>query len=251
LVSFWIFPKKLDYGLGKKIIIFTKLIQSPMKKTVIVVVGLILLVGVGIVIFRSDDSQNAENNTNSAQNSNNLMGAVTMSNDATSEQLAKLAEQPIVTVETTLGIYKIKLYTTVAPELTKNFIELAKAGYYDGLTFHRIIPGFVVQGGDPLGNGTGGHSYKGEGNGLADEPGALALKHVRGAVAWAKSSLPNSIGSQFYVALGNLTQLDGGYSVFGQVVEGMDVVDKIAAVQTDAADRPVTPVKMNQVTVSE
>jgi cyclophilin family peptidyl-prolyl cis-trans isomerase len=231
-----------------------------MKKTFVIIGILIVVIVVGVFIFRKVASQSPENsntntNTNTSANANSVKNNivntnVTMTNTA-EEQLAKLAEQPIVTVETTLGTYKIKLYTTEAPELTKNFIELAKSGYYDGLTFHRIIPGFVVQGGDPVGNGTGGHSYKGEGNGLADEPGALALKHIRGAVAWAKSSLPNSIGSQFYVALGSLTQLDGGYSVFGQVVEGMDVVDKIAAVQTDAGDRPVTPVKMTKVTVSD
>lgn len=145
----------------------------------------------------------------------------------------------------------MRFFTEQAPELTKNFIELAKTGYYDGLSFHRIIPGFVAQGGDPLGTGTGGHSYKGEGQGLADEPGALALKHVKGAVAWAKSSLPNSIGSQFYIALDDIAQLDGGYSVFGQVVEGIDVVEKIGKVATDATDKPTTPVVMTKVTITE
>ena len=167
------------------------------------------------------------------------------------EQLSQLAEQPSVRVETSLGSFTIKLYTKVAPELTKNFLELARGGYYNGLTFHRIVPGFVVQGGDPSGDGTGGHSYRGDGTGLADEPGALALKHYRGAVAWAKSSLPNSIGSQFYIALDDLTQLDGSYSVFGQVVDGLDIVDRIAAAKTDASDRPVEPIKMRTGTGTE
>lgn len=217
-----------------------------MKRTIILVAAFILLVGGGSLLYRQSSNSSPE------LKSNNVKGAsTTMENSAVSDQTTKLANQPVVTVETNLGTFKIKLYTKEAPELTKNFIELARSGYYNGLTFHRIIPGFVAQGGDPKGDGTGGHSYKGEGSGLADEPGALKLKHIRGAVAWAKSSLPNSIGSQFYVALDNLTQLDGGYSVFGQVVEGMDVIDKVAGVRTDSANKPVNPVVMNQVTVSE
>jgi peptidyl-prolyl cis-trans isomerase B (cyclophilin B) len=216
-----------------------------MKRTIVLVAVFVLLVGVGGLIFRQPKSSSP------AVSNNNVKGAITMSNDTNSEQTAQLAEQPIVTVVTNLGTFKIKLYTKDAPELTKNFIELSRSGYYDGLTFHRIIPGFVIQGGDPKGDGTGGHSYKGEGNGMADEPGALALKHERGAVAWAKSSLPNSIGSQFYIALDDLTQLDGGYSVFGQVVEGMDVIDKIAAVPTGSGDKPTTPVTMTKVSVSD
>lgn len=167
-------------------------------------------------------------------------------------QLALLAPSPTATIETNFGTVVMRFYTAQASELTKNFLELAKAEYYDGLTFHRIVPGFVIQGGDPLGTGSGGHSYKGEGTGLADEPGALQLRHLKGAVAWAKSSLPNSIGSQFYVALDALTQLDGKYSVFGQVIEGMDVVERIGAVPADASnDRPSETVRIERVTVSE
>lgn len=165
----------------------------------------------------------------------------------------KLAAAPVATIETTLGIFTMRFYTQDAPELSKNFIELAKKKYYDGLTFHRILPGFVIQGGDPNGDGTGGSSYKGEGTGLGDEPGALALKHLKGAVAWAKSSLPNSIGSQFYVALdaAGAAQLNGKYSVFGQVVEGLDVVEKIGKISTDADDKPTEAVKILRVTVAD
>jgi peptidyl-prolyl cis-trans isomerase B (cyclophilin B) len=216
-----------------------------MKRTALFVIVFLLLVGGGSLLFRQPKSARP------ISNSNNVKGAVTMEKAGATDQLSQLAERPIVTIETNLGTFKVKLYTSAAPELTKNFIELSQSGYYNGLTFHRVIPGFVIQGGDPKGDGTGGHSYKGEGAGLADEAGALKLKHVRGAVAWAKSSLPNSIGSQFYVALDDLTQLDGGYSVFGQVVEGMEVVDKLAAVPTDASDRPLTPVTMTRVTVAE
>lgn len=173
------------------------------------------------------------------------------SSTTTMQQTEKLVASPSATVTTSFGSFTVKFYSADAPELTKNFLELAKAKYYDGLTFHRIIPGFVVQGGDPKGDGTGGRSYKGEGAGLGDEQGALALKHERGAVAWAKSSLPNSIGSQFYIALDSLPSLDGNYSVFGQVTEGMDVVDKIAAVQTDGQERPVAPVTISSIVMTE
>lgn len=182
-------------------------------------------------------------------------GNITTTNVNTTpmNQLDKLAPVPVATVETSLGTFKIQLYTTDAPELSKNFIELAKKKYYDGLTFHRIVPGFVIQGGDPSGDGTGGSSYKGEGTGLGDEQGALALTHLKGAVAWAKSSLPNSIGSQFYVVLDEVrtAQLNGGYSVFGQVVEGMDVVDNIGKVPTDADDKPTDAVTIIRVTIAE
>lgn len=173
------------------------------------------------------------------------------SSTTTMQQIEKLTASPSATVTTGFGSFTVKFYSADAPELTKNFLELAKAKYFDGLTFHRIIPGFVVQGGDPKGDGTGGRSYKGEGTGLGDEQGALALKHERGAVAWAKSSSPNSIGSQFYIALDALPSLDGSYSVFGQVTEGMDVVDKIAAVQTDAQERPVAPVTISSIVITE
>lgn len=165
-------------------------------------------------------------------------------------QIAKLAPSPTAVIETNYGTMEVRFYSAEAPELSKNFIELAKTGYYDGLTFHRIIQNFVIQGGDPAGDGTGGHSYKGENVGLDDEPGALALRHLRGAIAWAKTDEPFSIGSQFYIALQPLTDLDGRYSVFGQVVSGLDVVQKIGRVQT-ARERPVQPVRIERVTIKE
>lgn len=217
-----------------------------MRRTVAVIALVIALAVVLWAAFRSDDESSTTNTTSPVNTTANAAEQSTQD-----PQLTKLALTPTATVETSLGTFTIRFYTAEAPELTKNFLELAKSGYYDGLTFHRIIPNFVIQGGDPFGTGTGGHSYKGEDTGLADEPGALALRHLRGAVAWAKSSLPNSIGSQFYVALKPLTQLDGGYSVFGQVISGMDVIDAIASVATDANDAPVEPVTITKVTVTE
>ena len=154
-------------------------------------------------------------------------------------------EEVVAVIETNHGTIKFELYPEEAPELTKNFAVLASNQYYDGLTFHRVIEGFMIQGGDPDGNGTGGTSYNGKG--LADEPGALSLKHVRGAVSWAKSSAPNSLRSQFFIVHQPSHFLDGNYSVFGQVTEGMDIVDSIAQVQTGQNDKPLEPVIMEKV----
>lgn len=151
---------------------------------------------------------------------------------------------PTATVETDMGTFVIEFYPQDAPNTVKNFISLAKKGFYDGLTFHRIVPGFVIQGGDPDGNGTGGPGYK-----IAAE--FNSRKHVDGTVAMARSADPNSAGSQFYVALGQLPSLDGKYTVFGQVIEGLDVVHKIAEVRTGANDRPKEPVHMKKITINE
>jgi peptidyl-prolyl cis-trans isomerase B (cyclophilin B) len=155
----------------------------------------------------------------------------------------------IAIIETSHGVIKFDFYEEEAPELSKNFAELAKRGYYDSVIFHRVIHGFMIQGGDPEGTGMGGQSYKGEG--LADEEGALKLKHKRGAVACAKSSRPNSIGSQFYIVHQPSHFLDGNYSVFGQVIEGIEVVDKIANIPTDSNDRPTEEVVMTKVYLQE
>jgi len=124
------------------------------------------------------------------------------------------------------GKIVIKFYPKDAPKSVANFIKLAKSGFYDGLTFHRVVPGFVAQGGDPAGNGSGGPGWtiKGE----FTENGVNNTKtHVKGAVAWARTNEPDSAGSQFYICLDAQPNLDGKYAVFGQVVEGQDVVDKI------------------------
>ncbi len=123
-------------------------------------------------------------------------------------------------IETDKGRMTILLYPEVAPETVKNFVALAQKGFYDGLTFHRVVPGFVIQGGDPQGNGSGGPGYniKAEFN---------SRKHIRGTVAMARSTEPDSAGSQFYICLTPQPSLDGNYTVFGQVVEGMEVIDNI------------------------
>jgi peptidyl-prolyl cis-trans isomerase B (cyclophilin B) len=143
---------------------------------------------------------------------------------------------------------KIELDAGAAPITVENFEKLVKEGFYDGLKFHRVISGFMIQGGDPKGNGTGGPGYtiKGEfaANGV-DNP----IKHTRGVISMARAADPDSAGSQFFIMHADADYLDGQYAAFGHVVEGMDVVDEIAAVRTDMKDRPVKPVKMAHVTL--
>ena len=148
------------------------------------------------------------------------------------------------------GVIRLELDAAAAPVTVENFEKLVRQGFYDGLTFHRIIPGFMIQGGDPEGTGMGGPGYgiKGEfsANGV-DNP----IRHTRGVISMARSSDPNSAGSQFFIMHEDAPHLDGSYAAFGHVVEGMDVVDQIAAAATDWNDKPKTPVVMKTVRVVE
>lgn len=143
---------------------------------------------------------------------------------------------------------KIELYPETAPISCENFEKLIKTGFYDGLTFHRVISGFMIQGGCPQGNGTGGPGWniKGEfsSNGVKND-----LKHTRGVLSMARAQHPDSAGSQFFIMHEDAPYLDGQYAAFGKVIEGMDVVDEIAAVDTDFRDKPITPQVMKKVTV--
>lgn len=155
----------------------------------------------------------------------------------------------MVTIEMENGKkIKIELYPEIAPVTCENFEKLVKDGFYDGLTFHRIIPGFMIQGGCPLGNGTGnpGWSIKGEfsSNGFKND-----LKHTRGVISMARSMMPNSAGSQFFIMHEDAPHLDGQYAAFGKVVEGMEVVDEIAEVATNYNDAPLEPQVMKKVTI--
>lgn len=156
---------------------------------------------------------------------------------------------PIVTIEMENGdIMKAELYPETAPNTVNNFISLVKKGYYDGLIFHRVINGFMIQGGCPQGTGTGGPEYtiKGEfmQNGFVNE-----LKHTEGVLSMARAMHPDSAGSQFFIMHKTSPHLDGAYAAFGKVTEGMDVVNKIAETDTDYSDRPLKVQKMAKVTV--
>ena len=141
---------------------------------------------------------------------------------------------------------ELELSPEAAPLTVKNFEKLVKEGFYDGLTFHRVIPGFMIQGGDPLGNGMGGSDEKIVGefaaNGYKND-----LRHTRGVISMARSMMPNSASSQFFIMHEDAPHLDGSYAAFGKVVEGIEVVDEIASVPTDFSDRPMTPVVMKKV----
>ena len=156
---------------------------------------------------------------------------------------------PIVTIEMENGdIMKAELYPEIAPNTVNNFISLIKSGYYDGLIFHRVIKGFMIQGGCPDGTGMGGPGYdiKGEfsQNGFKND-----LKHTEGVLSMARAMHPDSAGSQFFIMHQDAPHLDGQYAAFGHVVSGMDAVDEIAATATDWNDKPRTPVVMEKVEV--
>lgn len=156
---------------------------------------------------------------------------------------------PIVTIKMENGdIIKAELYPDIAPNTVNNFISLVNKGYYNGLIFHRIIKGFMIQGGCPQGRGTGGPGYgiKGEfaQNGFKND-----LKHTAGVLSMARSMMPNSAGSQFFIMHKDAPHLDGAYAAFGKVIEGLDVVDKLASVPTGMMDRPVEDQVMDDVTV--
>ena len=158
-------------------------------------------------------------------------------------------KNPIVTIEMESGkVIKAELYPEIAPNTVANFLSLAGSGFYDGLTFHRVISGFMIQGGCPLGIGTGGPGYhiKGEfaANGFKND-----LKHTEGVLSMARAMMPDSAGSQFFIMHRNSPHLDGQYAAFGKVIEGMDAVNEIAECDTDFADKPLDPQVIRKMTV--
>jgi peptidyl-prolyl cis-trans isomerase B (cyclophilin B) len=155
---------------------------------------------------------------------------------------------PIVTMKTSGGTVEIELYPDTAPNTVNNFISLIKKGFYDGTIFHRIIPKFMIQGGDPKGNGTGGPGYciRGE---FTSNHFRNDLQHTRGVVSMARSVNPNSAGSQFFIMVDDAPYLDGEYAAFGRVISGMEEVDRIVSVPRDYDDRPLIEQKIISMTV--
>lgn len=188
--------------------------------------------------------------------------------DRDPNRYANVEQNPVATIEMNDGkIIKLELYPKIAPESVENFVELVNSGFYNGLTFHRTIPGFMAQGGDPLGNGTGGPDYSIYGE-FSENGFDNSLKHVRGVLSMARSSENNSAGSQFFIMVEDTPSLDGLYAAFGKVTEGMDVVDEIVntevirrEVDSDVStledyykqymeiDRPVNPPTIKTITV--
>lgn len=160
-----------------------------------------------------------------------------------------MARNPIVTIKMADGgIMKLELYPDIAPKTVENFVSLVQKNFYDGLIFHRVIKGFMIQGGDPEGTGCGGPGYSIPGefsaNGFENN-----LKHTEGVISMARSQNPNSAGSQFFIMHKNSPHLDGSYAAFGKIIEGMEVVNKIAETRTDWSDRPLEDQVMEKVTV--
>ncbi len=160
-----------------------------------------------------------------------------------------MAQNPVVTFEMENGsVMKAELYPEIAPNTVNNFISLVKKGYYNGLTFHRVIPGFMIQGGCPDGTGMGGPGYSIKGefsqNGFVNQ-----LKHTPGVLSMARTMMPNSAGSQFFIMHAPAPHLDGAYAGFGKLTEGLEVVDEIARTATDWSDKPLEPQVIKTVTV--
>ena len=187
------------------------------------IVGVVILVGIGFFLFNPFNSNS----------------------DSTSASSA-----PIAVIETTYGIIVIQLFPDVAPGHVDNFVRLANEGYYDGTTFHRVIPGFMIQGGDPnskdddrSNDGQGGHSANGP-NTFVNAEFSQDLTHKRGILSMARAQDPNSAASQFFIVVADSNFLDRQYSIFGEVIEGMDVADKIVNVKKDSADNPLEKITM-------
>lgn len=200
-----------------------------------IIMGIFLLVGCG--------NKNASNGKGEADNSSKT----SESNEATPSANSK--DLPIATIKVEgFGEIQAELYPEIAPNTVNNFIYLANKGFYNNLKLHRVIKGFMIQGGDPKGNGTGGPDYSIEGeftsNGFAN-----SLKHTKGVLSMARAQDPNSAGSQFFIMSGDAPNLDGEYAAFGKVISGLDIVDKIQNVETNSADAPKKDVVITSITV--
>nr|WP_291565636.1 peptidylprolyl isomerase [Clostridium sp. UBA2485] len=196
---------------------------------------LVIVLSLSLFIGCSKKEENNDKNTTSPNNVETEKG--------------KDDKNPIATIEMEDGSkIKIELYPDVAPNTVRNFISLANSNFYDGLIFHRVIPDFMIQGGDPEGTGVGGPGYaiKGE---FSSNDFENSLKHDRGVISMARAQDKNSAGSQFFIMHKDSPHLDGEYAAFGKVIEGIEVVDKIATVETVAQDKPKEDVKMKKVTV--
>ena len=204
--------------------------MSSLDNRTLAIVGIVIFIAIGFFLF---------NPFNSNSDSSDSMNAVNSNSDSKSADSAQIA-----VIETNFGNIVIQLFPDLAPGHVDNFVKLAKDGFYDGTTFHRVIPGFMIQGGDPNskdddrsndGQGGPGYTIKAE---FSDKP------HKRGILSMARAQDPNSAGSQFFIVVADSNFLDGQYTVFGEVIEGMDVADKIVNVERDGMDNPLEKVTM-------
>lgn len=223
--------------------------------TAVVVVGIIVA---GFFYFKNNPKNMTDNNKNQGQETQTDVTGTpsddTKQNQSPEEVVTPLPDKVMVSIDVKdFGLIELELDTKAAPKTVANFVKLAKEEFYNGLKFHRIVQGFMIQGGDPKGDGTGGPGY--------NIPPEIGLKHTKGAIAMARTSGPAattpSSGSQFYITLDVQTFLDGQYTVFGYVKSGMDVVEKIGATPVDAnpmsgeMSDPIKDVIINKVTIKE
>ncbi len=204
----------------------------------VVYCGMILLL---IISFAGCKKENKQEGSQTTVGESEAMADTVKSKTAvdTTEKIVR-EKNPIVVIETGFGNIELELFWKETPKTALNMLRLVHKGFYDGLTFHRIVPNFVIQGGDPEGTGGGGPGYT-----IPFE--TANTKHLRGSLGMARAQDPNSAGSQFYICLRDLPALDGKYVVFGKVIKGMDAVDKIAAVKTGPNDFPLEKVVMKKV----
>ncbi|HVJ49054.1 peptidylprolyl isomerase [Desulfitobacterium sp.] len=212
---------------------------------------LALLVCVSLILFTitgcGTTAQNTANNTNNTSTSNTPTNSNTPA--PTNGGTQSNSKNPIVTITMASGEeIKVELYPNVAPNTVKNFISLVQKGFYNGTTFHRVMPQFMIQGGDPNGNGTGGPGYSIKGE-FTENGFKNTLKHERGVISMARAKTPDSAGSQFFIMVAPAPDLDGKYAAFGKVLSGMETVDKIVNSQRDQNDKPLQSQVMKTVTV--
>ena len=219
-------------------------------KTILVILGLAIIGIGGYLLFHKSNNNPTASNTDTSSTSGTSTSdtATTPAVTPAPTDTTAVSDHPVATILTSMGTFVVTLDHTAAPKTVENFVKLANQGFYNGLKFHRVIKDFVIQGGDPKGDGTGGPGYT--------IPAEIKLTHKKGAIAMARTGddvnpTRASSGSQFYVALQDLPQLDGQYTVFGYVTSGMDVVTKIGAVQTGPGDFPVNDVLINKITIKE
>jgi peptidyl-prolyl cis-trans isomerase B (cyclophilin B) len=202
----------------------------------------ILVLAVALTGCGQDDKAASSDETSKAASADTSSAAADDEEEKNMNGVAG-AGNPVVQIEMEDGgVITLELYPDKAPKTVENFLKLVNEGFYDGLTFHRVIPNFMIQGGDPLGNGTGGSSDKIEGEFSSNGFATNDISHERGVISMARSSSPNSASCQFFITNDDATFLDGDYAAFGRVTDGMDVVDQISAVETDSNDKPLEPV---------
>jgi len=191
----------------------------------------------------STSNKTSKEETNTGSNNNK---EIYLSKETEKKETDK---NPVATIEMEDGkIIKLELYPEIAPNTVRNFISLANSKFYDGLIFHRVISGFMIQGGDPEGTGMGGPDYSIYGE-FTNNQFENTLLHTKGVISMARSNDKNSAGSQFFIMHGDTPSLDGDYAAFGKVIEGMDVVDSIAQVETGSDDRPKKDIKIKSISV--